>query len=101
MTRHDLIELLSRRFPLLRIEDTEVSVRMLLDALTNALAAGRRIEIRGFGSFQVKRVPAHQGRNPKSGAAVAVPAKRRVQFKAGLPLRDAVEQAAPRPAAED
>ena len=71
-------------------------VKTILDALTEALAAGNRIEIRGFGSFSLNVRPPRVGRNPKSGEKVDVPAKRVPHFKAGKELRERVDtQATP------
>ena len=78
-------------------------VGILLDALQTALAAGGRVEIRGFGdseirrfgSFSVSRGPARSGRNPRTGAAASVPAKWRPHFKPDKALREGVERRVP------
>jgi len=64
---------------------------MILDALSNALAKGERVEIRGFGSCGLNYKPPRQGRNPKTGAKVKVPAKYVPHFKAGKELRERVD----------
>ena len=69
MTRSDLIAALASRFPNLMSKDAEVSVKEILDAISNALAKGDRVEIRGFGSFGLNYRPARTGRNPKTLAA--------------------------------
>jgi integration host factor subunit beta len=63
----------------------------MLDAMTDALAGGQRIEIRGFGSFALNYRPPRVGRNPKSGDRVQVPAKYVPHFKAGKELRERVD----------
>jgi integration host factor subunit beta len=63
----------------------------MLDAMTEALAGGQRIEIRGFGSFALNYRPPRVGRNPKSGDRVQVPAKHVPHFKAGKELRERVD----------
>jgi len=63
----------------------------MLDAMSEALVKGHRIEIRGFGSFAVTHRPARVGRNPRSGEQVQVPEKRVPHFKAGKALREAVD----------
>ncbi|MGA1664439.1 MAG: integration host factor subunit beta [Burkholderiaceae bacterium] len=68
-------------------KDCEVSVKLLLDVMTDALIAGHRIEIRGFGTFSISERPPRVGRNPKSGEEVSVPAKRVPHFKPGKELR--------------
>jgi integration host factor subunit beta len=71
-----------QRFPQLVAKDADFAVKMILDALTDALARGDRIEIRGFGSFALNYRPPRLGRNPKSGDKVQVPAKYVPHFKA-------------------
>ena len=66
---------------------------MILDALSEALAKGDRIEIRGFGSFSLNYRPPRVGRNPKSGDKVSVPEKWVPHFKAGKELRERVDSA--------
>ena len=90
MTRSELIERLSRHYPSLTRADISASVSVILDAVASALANGERIEIRGFGSFRLNYRPSRIGRNPKTGAAVNVPAKIVPHFKPGLELRDRV-----------
>lgn len=98
MTRSDLVARLAERFPQLTQRDTDFAVRTMLDAMSDALARGHRIEIRGFGSFSVSRRPPRVGRNPRSGAQVVVPEKRVTHFKAGKALRESVDRS---PAAPD
>ncbi|MEQ1556255.1 MAG: integration host factor subunit beta [Gallionella sp.] len=93
MTRSDLIAKLAERYPQLLAKDAEMAVKVILDSLTNALARGGRIEIRGFGSFALNYRPPRQGRNPKTGDAVKVPAKYVPHFKAGKELRERVSEA--------
>jgi integration host factor subunit beta len=93
MTKRGLIEeLLSRRQNFSQRE-AETIVNAIFDAMANVLARGSRIEIRGFGSFAVKQRRARQGRNPKTGALVAVDAKRIPFFRAGKELRSEVNGA--------
>ena len=91
MTRSDLIARLAERFPQLVVKDADFAVKMMIDALTEALARGDRIEIRGFGSFALNYRPARLGRNPKSGDKVHVPEKYVPHFKAGKELRERVD----------
>ena len=92
MTRSDLIAKLAEMYPQLLAKDAEVAVTVLLDSLANALARGGRLEIRGFGSFALNYRPPRQGRNPKTGDAVKVPAKYVPHFKAGKELRERVSE---------
>lgn len=95
MTRSDLVEALAARLPFLMQRDAEQAVKALQDAIVQALVRGQRIEIRGFGSFTVTHRPARMGRNPRSGAAVAVQAKRIPHFKPGKAMREAVDTPPP------
>lgn len=90
MTRSDLIEEFANRFAKLQQRDAEIAIKTLLNAMNQALVAGNRIEIRGFGSFSVTRRAPRIGRNPRNGDSVAIPEKRIPHFKPGKPLRDSV-----------
>ena len=92
MTKSELIVRLSERFPQLVAKDADFAVKMILDAMAEALVRGDRIEIRGFGSFALNYRPPRVGRNPKSGDKVSVPAKWVPHFKAGKELRERVDQ---------
>ena len=95
MTRSSLVARLSERFPHLMARDTELAVRLILDAIGDALAESSRVEVRGFGSFALSFRPPRVGRNPKSGDQVVVPAKHVPHFKAGKELRERVDQLPP------
>ncbi len=88
MTRSELIEKLASRFPQLTTRDVEVSVRVILEAMTDSLNKAVRVEIRGFGSFSLSYRPPRAGRNPRTGLNVEVPAKWVPHFKAGKELRE-------------
>ncbi|MGB0126815.1 MAG: integration host factor subunit beta [Rhodocyclaceae bacterium] len=92
MTKSELIVRLAERFPQLLVKDADLAVKMILDAMTEALAKDDRIEIRGFGSFALNYRPPRVGRNPKSGEKVRVPEKYVPHFKAGKELRERVDQ---------
>ena len=93
MTKSELIARLAARFPQLVAKDADYAVKMILDAMSDALAQGDRIEIRGFGSFALNYRPPRIGRNPKSGEKVSVPEKHVPHFKAGKELRERVDEA--------
>ena len=93
MTKSELIARLAERFPQLVAKDADFAVKMILDAMSEALVRGDRIEIRGFGSFALNYRPPRTGRNPKSGEKVSVPAKWGTHFKAGKELRERVDRA--------
>jgi integration host factor subunit beta len=90
VTKSELIARLAQRYPQLVAKDAEYAIKMILDAMTQSLLGGHRIEIRGFGSFELAYRPARVGRNPKSGKKVHVPEKCVPRFKAGKELRERV-----------
>ncbi len=93
MKRSDLIQQLATANPQLTAKDIDLTVREIFDAMSQALARGGRIEIRGFGSFGINHLAPREGRNPRTGAAVMVPAKHVPHFKAGKELRERVDKA--------
>ena len=95
MTRSDLVAMLAERFSQLTQRDTEFAVKTILDAMSETLARGHRIEIRGFGSFSISRRPPRVGRNPRSGEQVVIPEKLVPHFKPGKALREAVDAYVP------
>jgi integration host factor subunit beta len=95
MTRSDLVTQLAEQFGQLTHRDTEFAVKTILDAMSDALARGHRIEIRGFGSFSINRRPPRVGRNPRSGEQVVIPEKLVPHFKPGKALREAVDAQVP------
>jgi integration host factor subunit beta len=91
MTKSELVAQLAARFPQLVLKDADFAVKTMLDAMSEALARGHRIEIRGFGSFGLNCRPSRVGRNPKSGEKVHVPEKHVPHFKPGKELRERVD----------
>ncbi|AEV26512.1 MULTISPECIES: integration host factor subunit beta [Azospira] len=94
MTKSELVADLTGKLPHLTTRDVDFAVNLMLDAIAEALTRGDRVEIRGFGSFSLNYRPARQGRNPKTGEQVEVPAKHVPHFKAGKELRERVQEAA-------
>lgn len=97
MTKSELIELIASKQKHLPAKDVELAVKTLLEIMGDALAQGSRIEIRGFGSFSLHFRPPRQGRNPKTGEAVALSGKYVPHFKPGKELRERVNQGAGKP----
>ena len=95
MTKSELIEIISAKQKHLPAKDVELAVKQLLEIMSDALATGERIEIRGFGSFSLHFRPPRQGRNPKTGEAVALAGKHVPHFKPGKDLRERVNDGAP------
>lgn len=90
MMKSELIELMARKQNHLAYKDIELAVKSMLDQMSDALAVGERIEIRGFGSFSLHFRPPRAGRNPKTGDSVALPGKYVPHFKPGKELRERV-----------
>ncbi len=90
MTKSELIERLIDRHNQLSVKDVELAVKTMLDHMTEALAHGDRIEIRGFGSFSLHYRSPRIGRNPKTGESVPLTAKHVPHFKPGKELREQV-----------
>ena len=95
MTKSGLIEAVAEKTPHISKKDTEIVVNTIFDSMADALKEGQRIEIRGFGSFQVKVREAREGRNPKTGEPVHISAKRTPFFKVGKELKEMVDQSGP------
>lgn len=90
MTKSELIELLIDQQSHLSVKDVEQAVKALLEHMSDALADGERIEIRGFGSFSLHYRAPRIGRNPKTGESVELTAKYVPHFKPGKELRELV-----------
>ena len=88
MTKSELIQRLAERNPHLYQRDIEKIVGTIFDEVTEALARGDRVELRGFGAFSVKRRDARTGRNPRTGEAVDVGEKAIPFFMTGKQLRE-------------
>lgn len=87
MLRSELVARLQEEFALMKAQEVEHAVDIVLDEIAQALAEGGRVELRGFGAFSVRSREARTGRNPRTGAAVKVAAKRVPFFKPGKELR--------------
>ncbi|WP_457621945.1 HU family DNA-binding protein [Persephonella sp.] len=87
MRKSDLLNYLIERFPHLKKKDLHAILNGTFEAMTEALANGDKVEIRGLGSFKVKVKQGRRARNPKTGVTVEVPQKRVVHFKMGKVLK--------------
>ncbi len=94
MTKSELIDVLTKQQTHLALKDVELTVKCIIEQMNQALAAGERIEIRGFGSFSLRLRPPRIGRNPKTGESVALAKKYVPHFKPGKELRDRVNESA-------
>jgi len=95
MKKSELVTLVVDQLPYLTQKDAEIIVATMFDCMVEGLAQGDRIEIRGFGSFAVRNRGAREGRNPKTGETVHIPAKRMPLFKAGKELYGRINRTAP------
>jgi integration host factor subunit beta len=93
MNRTDLIDVLAGEQQQLTKRDVELAVKTILEQMSDELATGERIEIRGFGSFSLHYRPPRVGRNPKTRKSVALPARYASHFKPGKELRERVNAA--------
>jgi len=91
MNKTDLVAQVSNATALPR-NTAEVAVNTIFRAVTDSLAKGEAVAIAGFGTFQVKQREARKGRNPRTGAEITIAASKTPAFKAGKPLKDAVNQ---------
>jgi integration host factor subunit beta len=95
MTKSEFITLVQERLHYLTPKDAEIVVQTIIDSMIEAFARGDRIEIRGFGTFSVKNRAAYEGRNPKTGETVHVPAKKLVHFRIGKELYGRINPTVP------
>ena len=88
MIRSELVQKLCKDFPDLTQREIETMVSAIFDSITEQLAEGGRVELRGFGAFSSRKRDARVGRNPRTGDAVDVDAKRVPYFKPGKEMRE-------------
>jgi integration host factor subunit beta len=92
MTKFQLIQKLMEKSNTIAQQDAKAIVNTIFSSLTNALAKGERIEIRGFGNFTVRKYQSYQGRNPRTGNKVEVSPKKLPFFKVGKELKERVDK---------
>ena len=90
MTKSELVSILTERQPHLLKRDVELALNCILKLMVDELVQGNRIEIRGFGNFDLHCRPPRIARNPKTGEAVNLPAKVAIHFKPGKEMRGRV-----------
>lgn len=88
MIRSELVQALADQNPELSLEEVEQVVHIFFDEISARLAEGGRVELRGFGAFSTRQRAERKGRNPRTGEAVDVPAKRVPYFKPGKEMRE-------------
>ena len=95
MTKTELVTHVAQRLPYMTLKDAEVVLDTIFESMAEALAQGEKVEIRGFGSFKVKNREERQGRNPRTGESVHVPAKKFPSFKIGKDLYQRINRTVP------
>ena len=90
MTKSELIESLGKRQSQLAYKDVELAVKLLIDHMAETLSSGQRIEIRGFGSFNLHYHSPRMGRNPRTGEPISLSGKYSTCFRPGKELRKRV-----------
>ena len=93
MVKTELVQVLKEKLPELQQRDVELAVNCILAQMSDAITKGERIEVRGFGSFDLHHRAPRIGRNPKTGESLSLPAKVKVHFKPGKEMRDRVDAA--------
>ncbi len=93
MTKKEIVQAISERIGLTQLQTKEI-VQKTFDTVVDALVTERRVELRDFGVFEVKRRAARQGRNPRTGEKVSVPERYVVTFKPGKEMEERVTKAA-------
>lgn len=89
MTKAELVNVVSQETELKK-KDVECVINAVLDAVAGALKDGDKVQLIGFGTFEVKDVAAHEGRNPKTGEAIQIAASKKPAFTASKALKDSV-----------
>ena len=92
MVKSELIAHIIRKFQQLPEKDVELAINQLLDCISNGLAHGKRVEIRGFGSFSLHHRPSRSAHNPRTGEKVVTSAKYAPHFKPGKEMRDRINE---------
>ena len=89
MNKNDIIAKVADAAGLTKAQATR-AVDGVFDSVRGALAKGKEVRVVGFGTFHVKKRAASQGHNPRTGATIKIPASKQPKFRAGKPLKDAV-----------
>ena len=91
MIRSELVQKIADANPHLGLKEAEQVVATVLDSIADRLAAGGRVELRGFGAFSTRARSARTGRNPRTGETIEIPAGKRVKVSVGSKLKAAVK----------
>lgn len=92
MKKSELVQKLAKRFPHLYQRDVELLVNTVLGEISGALTDGRRVELRGFGAFSVRKREARKARNPKTGKELQIGERMAIYFRSGKELRERINK---------
>lgn len=92
MKKSELVQKLAKRFPHLYQRDVELLVGTVLGEISGALTEGRRVELRGFGAFSVRKRDARKARNPKTGKELQIGERMAIYFRSGKELRERINK---------
>ena len=92
ITKSELVDRLAEKHSLLTQQDVKAGVGLLIDTMTQALASGERVELRGFGTFSLRHRKEGVRRNPSNGKPVVVPAKHSVYYRPGREMKKRVNR---------
>lgn len=92
MTKSELIQRLSQKYPHLYQRDIEILVNTILNEISDALATGNRVELRGFGAFSIRERDPRTARNPKNGEVVTIGTRHAIYFRTGKELRERINE---------
>lgn len=90
MKKLELIAKIAEKTDLTK-KDAEMALKAITDSIAEALAAGEKVALTGFGTFETRERAAREGRNPRTGETIKIPAQKTPAFKAGKALKDAVK----------
>ena len=90
MSKADLVNVVAAKTEMKK-KDVELVVNAALDAIVEAMKAGDKVQLIGFGTFEVKATAAREGRNPKTGEAITIPAGKKPAFSPSKAMKDAIE----------
>ena len=90
MTKSELIAKIADKYPTLYLSDIEKIVFTIISSVSDSIASGRRVELRGFGTFGLKELKARKSRNPRTGSTVFVNSKHMPYFRMGKKLKERI-----------
>jgi DNA-binding protein HU-beta len=90
MNKAELIDSVAQKAGISK-KDAGIAIEAMLDSINNALAQGERVQLTGFGTFEVRSREERRGRNPQTGAEIRIPARRAPVFRAGKAMKESLQ----------